>query len=62
MSVIDSEYHKEERSPMMNEIITAEEMAIAYEEDLKENKLKNLVISMICVSLSFIAFVLLLSL
>ena len=23
----------------MNEIITAEEMAIAYEEDLKENKL-----------------------
>ena len=40
----------------MNEIITAEEMAIAYEEDLKENKLKSLVISMICVSLSFIAF------
>ena len=47
---------------MMNEIITAEEMAIAYEEDLKESKLKNLVISMICVSLSFIAFMLLVSL
>ena len=48
----------------MNEIITAEEMAIAYEEDLKENKLKNLVISMImiCVSLSFIVFIVMVNL
>ena len=46
----------------MNEIITAEEMAIAYEEDLKENKLKNLVISMICVRLSFIVFIVMVNL
>lgn len=47
---------------MMNEIITAEEMAIAYEEDLKESRLKNLVISMICVSMSFIVFIVMINL